>query len=327
MDAALDPPALWTAAEGGHVKDVLQLLSIDVAINEIGIRRQTWKSEGYTPLHVAVYMGHVEVVQILLENGADVSLKTTFVQGTRSFYSYGHSALYLACAGDESTAQEAIILALIKHGADLHAEDEKGFRPLSKAILHRSITAIKLLLKHGADISLPHDDGLNAIHWAIQRHNDLAGGEKMRILFAGQHLHYGTPDPWAGQPVHIPPLSEKAKEVVRTLLTQSTDVFEMIDALGCEKLIISDTPPSGILTRRAKARLRRQRRHGLNDPPDQYTGNEDIKEMLRDALLHAQEARRGLLQAFTLGQHKRLGAASHIRALDPEMVQMIMDRV
>ena len=49
--------------------------------------------------------------------------------------------------------------------------------------------------------------------------------------------------------------------------------------------------------------------------------------MLRAALLHAEGARRGLLEAFTLGQHERLGAASRILPLAPEVVQMIMDRV
>jgi hypothetical protein len=49
--------------------------------------------------------------------------------------------------------------------------------------------------------------------------------------------------------------------------------------------------------------------------------------MLRAALLHAEGARRGLLEAFTLGQHERLGAASRILALAPDVVQMIMDRV
>jgi hypothetical protein len=51
-----------------------------------------------------------------------------------------------------------------------------------------------------------------------------------------------------------------------------------------------------------------------------------MKEMLRSALLRAEGVRRDLLIAFTLGHHERLGVASRIRALAPDVVQMIMDR-
>jgi hypothetical protein len=61
--------------------------------------------------------------------------------------------------------------------------------------------------------------------------------------------------------------------------------------------------------------------------PEQVAHTDDLKEMLRAALLRAEEARRGLLEAFTLGHHERLGAASRILPLAPEVVQMIMDRV
>jgi hypothetical protein len=37
--------------------------------------------------------------------------------------------------------------------------------------------------------------------------------------------------------------------------------------------------------------------------------------------------RMDLLMAFTLGQHSRLGMASCIRTLSPDLVQMIMGRV
>ena len=72
MAAALEePPALYTAAEGGRVQDVRQLLLGGANIEERG------RNGVYSPLHVAVCMGRAEVVQILLEHGADVNAKTS----------------------------------------------------------------------------------------------------------------------------------------------------------------------------------------------------------------------------------------------------------
>jgi ankyrin repeat protein len=331
--AALDKPALWTAAEGGHVKDVLQLLSIGANINERGfitrIHNTSGESKGYTPLHSAVYNKHVEVVQILLEHGADVLLKTTLEHLGRirvPFVSYGHSALYIACAAFESTAQEAIMMALLKHGADVDAEDYSGQRPLSKAILHHSIPAIKLLLKHGADISLPNDDGENAIWWAISLHNHELSQESCRRFAKANPQHCSGN--FVFDDVENLPRKLRMKEVIRTLLTHPIDAYQMIDALSGEKLIVSaDIPPSDKLTKRTKARLRRQRRYCLNGPPDEFTSDEEILEMLRVARAQAEEARQDMLEAFTLGHHSRLGAASLILPVAPEVMQMILDRV
>jgi hypothetical protein len=52
--------------------------------------------------------------------------------------------------------------------------------------------------------------------------------------------------------------------------------------------------------------------------PEEVACTEDLKEMMRSALLRAAEARRAMLEALIMGQHKRLGAAGWTEALGTE---------
>ena len=54
---------------------------------------------------------------------------------------------------------------------------------------------------------------------------------------------------------------------------------------------------------------------------------EEIQEELRAALARAQAQRHDALTAFTKGQHAKVGAASRILSLTPDVVQMIIDRL
>ena len=269
-----NPPALWTAAEGGRVQDVLQLLSGGANIEERG------RNGVYSPLHVAVYMGRAEVVQILLEHGADVLVKT----------SGGDSPLHLAFILPRMAGREAIIRALLLKGADASAKNSTGRTPLHQAVFHDSIQALKLLLDHGADISTTECGGNNVLHWAVEKHNVESVKERNR-------LHRNPLLPANRREI------EKAEKVIQALLAHDgTDVHTKIADLSATTTDAGRTPEHVAYT-------------------------DDIKEMLRSALLRAEEARRGLLEAFTLGHHERLGAASRILALSPDVVQMIMDRV
>ena len=267
-----DPPALFTAAEGGRVQDVRQLLLGGANIEERG------RNGVYSPLHVAVFMGRTEVVQILLEHGADVLAKT----------SGGDAPLHLAFILPRMAGREAIIRALLLKGADVSAKNSTGRTPLHQAVFQGSIEALKLLLAHGADISTTECGGNNVLHWAVEKHNVESVQERNRkirnpLLPANRRE------------------IEKAEKVIQMLLAHGTDVSAKI------------------------ANLRATTDAGKT--PKQVAYTEDITEMLRSALLRAEGARRGLLEAFTLGHHARLGAASRILPLSTEMVQMIMDRV
>jgi hypothetical protein len=294
MDVNAHLPALQRAVIDGRVQDVRLLLASGVNIDE--------RNEGGGHvLHVAASRGRSELVQILLEHGADVNAKTN----------RGNSALHLACSGKRMANRKAIIRQLILHGADVGAQNNVnvqnnaddlliddfagGSTPLHFAVSESNIESIKLLLAHGADISIKEGEGYSSLHWAVQIHTSVFIRERNRL-----HLNPLLPEKRGG--------IDKAVKVVQMLLSHGTDVYAKIARLKAL------TNASWMVTLTQKT-------------PEQVAYTDDMKEILRAALIHAEESRRAMLEAFTMGQHVRLGAASHILPLAPEVLQMIMDRV
>ena len=129
--------ALHMAALEGH-RDVVDLL-LDAGA-EIGA---TTRIGAYTPLHLASQGGRGAVVRVLLRKGADATLATT---------NSGTTPLHLAARvvnGEEAVA------ALLEHGADVNArEGSVGQTPLMFAAAYNRTPAVRVLLEHGADPNL-----------------------------------------------------------------------------------------------------------------------------------------------------------------------------
>ncbi|CDR33644.1 ankyrin repeat domain-containing protein [Criblamydia sequanensis] len=122
--------AMYLASEYNN-KEVLSLFlkEKDQNLN----RYSTISADGWTPLHVAAYHGHVDIVKILLDNGAKVNLHTQ---------RYHKSALQLACepinsepAFPISSERWAIIKLLLENGANPNWTDASGFSPMQYADL------------------------------------------------------------------------------------------------------------------------------------------------------------------------------------------------
>jgi ankyrin repeat protein len=52
----------------GNAKDIETLITLGADVNSIG-------EDGYTPLHYAAEQGHLDVVKVLISNGADCDLR------------------------------------------------------------------------------------------------------------------------------------------------------------------------------------------------------------------------------------------------------------
>jgi ankyrin repeat protein len=91
-----------------------------------------------TPLHKGVQNGHVEVVQFLLENQAEVSAANCF----------GQTPLHQA-AVDGSTD---VVKRLIAHSAEVNAKEEDGYTALDYAIKYCGVRSavVQMLREHGA---------------------------------------------------------------------------------------------------------------------------------------------------------------------------------
>ncbi len=111
------------------------------------------KESGERPLHNALCKAgrpyYLYTVRVLVENGAEVNVKTHPDKETGAFMrdvrTKGETPLHRAAA----YADEAIIQVLLDHGADKEAKDMNGDSPLSWASQHLRPGKILSLLAYG----------------------------------------------------------------------------------------------------------------------------------------------------------------------------------
>jgi len=113
----------------------------------------TLNEDGLGPLHLAAQYGNVDIVNKLIENGADINIKDK----------YGSTALRWAIVGDNKD----IALLLIKKGIDFKIKDESGHTALDIAVRKNKYDIAHILINKGADIDNRNDKGYTPLHAAI----------------------------------------------------------------------------------------------------------------------------------------------------------------
>ncbi|XP_035534962.1 ankyrin repeat domain-containing protein 6b [Morone saxatilis] len=121
---------------------------------------------GRSPLHLAAYKGHIEVVHILLKAGCDLDIQDD---------------------GEQTALQRAavvgncdIISALIQEGCALDRQDKDGNTGLHEVSWHGFSQSVKLLVKAGANVHAKNKAGNTALHLACQ--NGHAQSSKVLLL-------------------------------------------------------------------------------------------------------------------------------------------------
>lgn len=114
------------------------------------------------PLWEAILGGHEAVVQLLIDNGANLRLGDV-----------GH----FACTAAEQNNLQ-LLKEIIRYGGDVTSARNNGTTALHVAVCEDNIEIVKFLLKQGADIDKPDVHG-----WTPRDLADQQGHEEIKILF------------------------------------------------------------------------------------------------------------------------------------------------
>lgn len=143
---------IFEAAAAGQTDQVLALLEKDPSLVN------TYSTDGFMPLSLAVFFGHPETVNALLTAGADVNAASR------------ETMKVTPLASAAAAKRNDIARALIAHGANVNAKADNDFSPLHEAAANDNLELVKLLLENGADINAKTKDGKTPLAYA-QEHD------------------------------------------------------------------------------------------------------------------------------------------------------------
>jgi ankyrin repeat protein len=188
------------AAGKGNTARVQELLERGVNVNMRG-------ADGNTPIMEATYGGHLDVIKLLLDHGADLSAKKrdgataptlTGNKDVLALFKNVAALVTAAAGGDVNTVK-----ALLDSGTPVNGLDQAGESALHAACWSGKTEVVKLLLNRGADPEIKKADGASPVNLATgQKHDDIvvllneAIAKKAKSPAANRS---GTPTPSRGK--------------------------------------------------------------------------------------------------------------------------------
>ena len=122
---------------------------VQIFLQKGGINVNKRDAEGNTPLHYACLKGFRDIVNMLLEHDADVSVANNCAE----------TPLHAAAR----SGNKEIIGKLIQYGADQDATDKDGRTPLICLLDNKRTDAALFLIEQGADTEMADNTGHKAI--------------------------------------------------------------------------------------------------------------------------------------------------------------------
>ena len=134
---AADPELdVFESAAVGRADHLRALLDEDPSL------ANAWAEDGFQPLGLASFFGHVEAVGLLVERGAEVN--------SASRNDFKVMPLHSAVAEKDPETRYEIARLLLEHGADPNARQQDDFTPLMAAGQQGDERLRALLVEHGA---------------------------------------------------------------------------------------------------------------------------------------------------------------------------------
>lgn len=146
----------YEAAATGQTQRLRELIAADPSMVN------SHSADGFTPLGLAVFFGHADAVNALLEAGADVNLSS-------------RESMKVAPLASASAARRyEIAQILIAHGANVNARAANDFTPLHESAASGKVDFAKLLLDNGADVNAKTTEGKTPLDYAhAQNHEEM----------------------------------------------------------------------------------------------------------------------------------------------------------
>jgi ankyrin repeat protein len=143
---------IFLACEAGDLMAVRVYVTADPTVVN------TTNDSGFTPLHFAASNIYLEVVELLVNSGADTNAKTNF----------GWTPLHDAA----QCGHLGVVEFLVKHGAVVNATVNLGYTPLHEAARRGHLGVVKFLVSKGADVNAVDIDGATPLHDAAAAFNN-----------------------------------------------------------------------------------------------------------------------------------------------------------
>jgi hypothetical protein len=155
--------------------------------NNVNLEDET----GHTPIQLAALHGSFEVVQLLVENGADLNQQDPSGWCALHFAASGRNEKLFAyllsqesinvnlrneglntplhyLAKNFANLSEQILHDLIQKGADINAQNAQGETPLHGAALKGYEQVTTSLIDYGADVDICNNEGETPLNWATR---------------------------------------------------------------------------------------------------------------------------------------------------------------
>jgi ankyrin repeat protein len=154
---------IFEASATGKINNVIRQLARDPQLVH------AYAEDGFQPLGLASYFGHLELARYLIKAGAPINSPSR----------NGLKAAPLQSA--TAAGYEKIVQMLLELGADPNVREGNGYTPLHAAAQNKNLAMIHTLIYGGADLTLAGKDGKTPLDIALVTGDQ----ETIRLLAEG----------------------------------------------------------------------------------------------------------------------------------------------
>ena len=198
----LEVKLLW-ASQTGHMPVVKKLISCPmIDVNCVG------RVQDKSPLHYAALLGRTDMVQVLLDAGADRYKQDMFER----------TPLYCAVL----VFRDDVVRTLISNMTNLNQSARSGRTPLHAAVINSNLYQVKLLLDGGAEPNLVDREGSTPLYKAVTRDRNDSFSVVKLLIERGADVNMANS--YGHTPLHGAALNCR-NELVKFLLEKGADPY------------------------------------------------------------------------------------------------------